>query len=186
MQLKVNVDPVRTLEKISTISLIKLIFVFTSSSNDTIRDTLTSSTTPPLNVTSTVAQTLGKNYALKALRSWKVVAEVKDAKDSVTNQDSATTPVLLSGDTAHVSLNLSSAYFMYEARFLTIPDSISSATNHHLPPLARILSNSRQYSPSRSRPRSRGPTRLVSASSDASSEPSRGGSAAAAGSTSWR
>jgi hypothetical protein len=57
-----------------------------------------------------------------------VVAVVKDAKDSITNKDSATTPVLLSGDTAHVSLNLSSIFTMYEARFLTIPDSISSLT----------------------------------------------------------
>jgi hypothetical protein len=113
--------------KASAISLSKLILVLTSNTNDTIRDTITSGTIPSLSATSTSPQTIAKNYSLKPLRSWKLVATVKDAKDSVIHKDSATTSVVLVGDTAHVSLSLSAKFAMYQANFV-IPDSIASAT----------------------------------------------------------
>lgn len=129
LHIRVGVDPVNTLAKTTTISLNKLIVVLTSSTQDTIRDTITSSTTPALSATSTVAQTILKNYTLKPLRTWKVIATTKDLKDSVIHKDSATTPALNAADTANVTLTLSSHFSMYDAKFLTIPDSISSSVS---------------------------------------------------------
>jgi len=127
MKIEVDIDPVIVLPKASAISLSRLIFVLNSSEKDTIRDTLTSSTTPSLNVTSTVPQELERLFILNPLRSWKVVATVKDAKDSVIHKDSATTEVLYAGDKVQVNLSLSSRYTEYVAT-LNSPDSISSAT----------------------------------------------------------
>ena len=129
LHIRVGVDPVHNLAKTTTISLNKLIVVLTSSTQDTIRDTITTSTSPALNATSTTAQTITKDYTLKPLRTWKVVATTKDLKDSVIHMDSATTPTLNVADTANVSLSLSSKFSMYDARFLTIPDSISSSVS---------------------------------------------------------
>ncbi len=126
LRIRVGMDPVGVLAKTSTISLSKLILVFTSSAGDTLRDTVTSTTTPSLNVTATSAQTVTKEYALKPLRSWKLVAVTRDLQDSVIHQDSATTPVLYAADTTVITLGLSSRFTMYNARFLTLPDSISS------------------------------------------------------------
>src|SRR5690606_30197720 len=74
LDIKVGIGGVNALRKSSTITLDKLIIVLTSSSNDTIRDTITSSTTPNLDPVSTTGQNIPKSYTLKALRSWKIVA----------------------------------------------------------------------------------------------------------------
>ena len=129
LNLRVGVDPVKVLAKANTISLAKLIVVLTSNTSDTIRDTITSGTNPSLSATATSAQTITKNYTLKPLRTWKLVATTKDLKDSVIHKDSATTPVLYAADTANVSLSLSSRFSMYDAKFLTLPDSISSSVS---------------------------------------------------------
>jgi hypothetical protein len=104
----------------------KLVVTITSSTNDTIRDTITSVTSPALNPVSTTGQTITKNYTLKALRSWKIIATSRDSRDSIVHRDSSTIPAMYAGDTAVVNLNLSSKFSMYEARFLTLPDSIRS------------------------------------------------------------
>jgi len=129
LHMRVGVDPVRELAKTNTISLAKLIVVLTSNTLDTIRDTITSGTTPALSATSTAAQTIVKNYTLKPLRTWKLVATTKDTKDSVIHRDSATTSILYAADTANISLSLSSRFSMYDAKFLTLPDSISSSVS---------------------------------------------------------
>ena len=125
--MRVGLDPVNiVLSKTSTISLGKLIIVFTSNGHDTLRDTITSSTIPALNTSSTSPQVISKYYSLKPLRIWKAVVSVKDSRDSLIHKDSTTTPVLHVQDTAAVSLNLSSKFSMYQARYLTLPDSIGS------------------------------------------------------------
>ena len=129
INMRLGVDPVRVLAKTNTISLSKLIVVLTSNTLDTIRDTITSGTTPSLSATATSAQTIVKNYTLKPLRTWKLVATTKDLNDSVIHRDSATTPVLNIADTANVSLSLSSRFTMYDAKFLTLPDSVSSSVS---------------------------------------------------------
>jgi hypothetical protein len=128
--LRVDVGSVNSvLAKGAVISLNKVVIVFTSSANDTVRDTLTTSTTPALSATSTAQQTLEKFYNLKISRSWKAYVTVRDAKDSVTHRDSSiSTGVLLAADTAHITLNLTPKFVMYRARFLTIPDSVGSAS----------------------------------------------------------
>lgn len=125
--IRMGVGGVNALGKSATITLDKLILVLTSSANDTIRDTITSSTTPALSTVSTTAQVISKNYSLKALRSWKIVATSKDTRDSVIHRDSATVPAMYAGDVAAVNLSLSSRFSMYEAKFLSLPDSIRSA-----------------------------------------------------------
>jgi len=75
-------------------------------------------------------QTIDSVYSLKGLRAWKVVVTVRDTKDSVVHKDSASTPVLRIGDAATVTLGLSSRFAMYDAKFVTIPDSISSVSGN--------------------------------------------------------
>jgi hypothetical protein len=124
MSVRVGLDPVNALAKSATISLKKLILVL-STNDTTIRDTITTSTTPALSATSTLAQIISKGYTLKPLRVWKLVATTKDNLDSVIHMDSVTTGELFDGDTAKINLTLSSHFSMYQAQFL-IPDSISS------------------------------------------------------------
>jgi hypothetical protein len=129
VNLRLRLDPVSTaLAKSATITLDKLVIVFTSSALDTIRDTITTGTTPALNATSTTQQTVAKYYNLATARSWKALVTIRDTRDSVIHRDSTTTAVLQASDTAEISLTLASRFTMYQARFLTIPDSIGSAT----------------------------------------------------------
>jgi hypothetical protein len=128
LKIRMGVGSVNALRKSSVISLEKLVVVLSSSANDTIRDTITDATTPALNPVSTTGQTVEKNYTLNALRTWKIVVTSRDALDSVIHRDSSIIPALYAGDTALVNLNLSSKFTMYEARFLSLPDSIRSQT----------------------------------------------------------
>jgi hypothetical protein len=128
VNLRLKLDPVSTaLAKSATITLDKLVIVFTSSALDTVSDTITTGTTPALNATSTTQQTVAKYYNLATARSWKALVTIRDTRDSVIHRDSTTTAVLEAADTADISLTLTSRFTMYQARFLTIPDSIGSA-----------------------------------------------------------
>ncbi len=128
VRLRMGLGSVNELNKVALIKMNKLVIVYTSNANDTIRDTITGSTSPALDSVSTTGQTVVKNRALKALRSWKIVVTSRDRLDSVIHRDSAVVPVMYAGDTAVVNLNLSSRFTMYEAKFLSLPDSIQSAT----------------------------------------------------------
>lgn len=128
LKVRMGVGSVNALHKGQVITLGKLVVTLTSSANDTIRDTITTLTTPALNPVSTTGQTVQKSYALPALRNWKIQVTSRDALDSVIHRDSSTIPALYAGDTAVVNLNLSSRFVMYEAKFLSLPDSIASAT----------------------------------------------------------
>jgi photosystem II stability/assembly factor-like uncharacterized protein len=129
IRISTQVPPVNTLAKGQAITLAKLIHVFTSNGTpaDTVRDTITTSTTPSISSSSTGDQTVNKNYTLKGLRLWKLVATVIDTRGYVVHRDSVTMGSHLPiAGTASVSLNLVPRYAMYEAKFLTIPDSVSS------------------------------------------------------------
>lgn len=128
LNMRMGLASVTALRKSSVITLDKMVVTMSSSANDTIRDTITSSTTPALNTVSTTGQTIQKNYNLQALRQWTIIVTTRDALDSVIHRDTAQIPALYAGDTADVSLNLSSKYTMYEAKFLSLPDSIQSST----------------------------------------------------------
>lgn len=128
VRVRMGVGSVAALGKTSVIKMDKLIIVYSSSANDTIRDTITGSTSPALDSVSTTGQTVIKNRTLTALRTWKIVVTSRDRLDTVIHKDSATIPAMYAGDTAVVNLNLSSRFSMYEARFLTLPDSIQSST----------------------------------------------------------
>jgi hypothetical protein len=80
-----------------------------------------------LSAVSTSQQVLEKFYNLSISRTWKAVVTVRDSRDSVTHRDSATTGVLAAADTADINVNLVSKFVMYQAKFLTIPDSIGSS-----------------------------------------------------------
>lgn len=132
MQVRMRVGAVNALSKGQTISLSKMIVMITSvgaTPADTIRDTITPGK-QGFTSSSTSGQTIDSIYSLKGLRAWKVVVTVRDTKDSVVHKDSASTPVLRIGDAATVTLGLSSRYAMYDAKFVTIPDSISSVTGN--------------------------------------------------------
>ena len=117
----------QVLGKVSAINLNMLVIQFTSNSGDTLNDTLTSSTSPALNQTSTPPQTITKNYSLKALRTWKMVAKTLDQSNVIIHMDSVSISQLNPADTVAINLSMSSKYTMYDAKFLNIPDSISSS-----------------------------------------------------------
>src|ERR1700722_8130481 len=75
MSVRVGLDPVNSLAKASLISLKALILQFPSKTHDPIRDTIPTSTTPAISGTSTSPQTISKDYTLKPLRTWKVIAK---------------------------------------------------------------------------------------------------------------
>lgn len=124
---EVGLPKMGLLAKSSAISLDKLVLTFTSSALDTVRDTLTTSTTPSISATSTSPQVINKNYTLAPLRTWKLVAKTLDTRDSVIHMDSVTTSQLNPADTVDINLSMTSKFQMYEANFLTLPDSISSS-----------------------------------------------------------
>jgi hypothetical protein len=134
MRVRMNMKSVTSLQKGSAITLSRMIVVITSRNAtpaDTIRDTLkTSGTTPTINASTLADQVINKTYALKGLREWKVTVSVRDTRDSLIHFDSALTPVLHVADTAAVSLGLSSRYSMYDAKFLSLPDSISATSGN--------------------------------------------------------
>jgi photosystem II stability/assembly factor-like uncharacterized protein len=130
LRLHMAVAGVDKLAKGNAITLNKLIVTLTSNATpaDTVIDTILAGT-QGLGTNAAVDQPpINKNYSLKSLRTWKVVAMVRDTRDSLIHSDSATTPTLYSADTAAISLNLASRYAMYEAKFQNIPDSINSAS----------------------------------------------------------
>jgi hypothetical protein len=130
IQLKVGLDAVQSLGKGSLITLKKLIVVIGSTTTpDTIRDTITATTTPSLNTVSTLTggQTINLVFpGMKPLRNYNVTATVKDNNDSVTHTMTRSIGILYDGDTALVNLSMSSRFTMYKASLL-MPDSISSS-----------------------------------------------------------
>jgi hypothetical protein len=112
---------VGVLSKTSTISLTKLIITAVSSATpaDTVRDTST--------VSGNSQVTVLRVLSLAPLRNWVVNAKSLDAKDSVIHQGTSPSFFVKPADTADVSLNLTSRFAMYEARFNALPDSISSS-----------------------------------------------------------
>jgi hypothetical protein len=114
---------VGVLSKSSSISLQKLILTAVSSATpaDTVRDTAT--------VSGNAQVTVLRVLTLAPLRNWTVSAKSLDAKDSVIHQGATASFFVKPADTAEVSLNLTSRFSMYEARFNSLPDSISSSVS---------------------------------------------------------
>ncbi|MDB5048292.1 MAG: hypothetical protein JWO30_1363 [Fibrobacteres bacterium] len=111
---------VGVLGKTSAITLSKLVLTAVSSATppDTVRDTSAVSGNAQVSVL--------RVLTLAPLRNWVVSAKSLDAKDSVIHSGSSASFFVKPADTADVSLNLTSRFAMYEARFNTVPDSISS------------------------------------------------------------
>lgn len=123
VQSTIVLGKVGALSKGSAISLSRLVLtaVSTSTPPDTVRDTVAVSG----NAQVTVLRTL----TLAPLRTWVVNAKSLDAKDSVVHSGSSASFFVKPADTAEVSLNLASRFAMYEARFNSLPDSISSSAS---------------------------------------------------------
>lgn len=113
---------VGALEKGTAINLVKLIVtaISTTTPPDTVRDTSSVSGNAQVTVTRTLT--------LKPLRNWTLTAKSLDAKDSVIHTGATAAFFVKPADTAVVSLNLSSRFSMYEARFNTLPDSVAAGT----------------------------------------------------------
>ena len=123
VQSTIVLGKVGALGKGSAINLSKLVLtaVSTATPPDTVRDTAAVSGNSQV----TVLRTL----TLAPLRTWVVNAKSLDAKDSVIHSGSSASFFVKPADTAEVSLNLSSRFAMYEARFNALPDSISSSVS---------------------------------------------------------
>ena len=83
-----------------------IVICLTSSSNDTILETITAKTSPALNPSGVKTKTLDMAYNLEPLRVWKVVAKAMDKQNHVLQVDSATTPLLKLSGSERVTLNL--------------------------------------------------------------------------------
>jgi hypothetical protein len=116
------------LSKASAISLSKLVVTLTSNATpaDTVRDTILAGD-QGFSSTATSNQTVSKEYTLKALRTWKIVAKTLDSKDSVVHTKTDSVVNLLAGEERAKSLSLSPRFVMYKAAF-TFPDSLASTT----------------------------------------------------------
>lgn len=123
VQSTIVLGKVGALGKGSAINLSKLVLtaVSTATPPDTVRDTASVSG----NAQVTVLRTL----TLAPLRTWVVSAKSLDSKDSVIHSGSSASFFVKPADTAVVSLNLASRFAMYEARFNSLPDSISSSVS---------------------------------------------------------
>lgn len=112
---------VGVLGKTSAISLSKLVVTAVSGATppDTVRDTSS--------VSGNAQVTVLRMLTLPPLRNWVVTAKSLDAKDSVIHQGTSSPFFVKPADTANVSLNLTSRFAMYEARFNSLPDSIRSS-----------------------------------------------------------
>jgi hypothetical protein len=124
VQSTVVLGKVGVLSKASTINLSKLILtaVSTATPPDTVHDTSIVSGNAQVVVT--------RNLTLVPLRNWVVSAKSLDAKDSVVHSGSSASFFVKPADTAAVTLNLTSRFAMYEARFNSLPDSISSSASN--------------------------------------------------------
>lgn len=123
-----DVNKVKGLAKSSVITLDRLIITLTSSNpaDSVRRDTILAADTVGSTFTSdaTDDQVFSRNFLVKPLRSWTVVVKVLDVNDSVIHFDSTVAGDLLIGETRPVTVNLSSRFVMYEAKF-SIPDSLN-------------------------------------------------------------
>lgn len=110
---------VGVLSKTAAINLQKVRFTLVSSAGDTVRDSSA--------VSGNAQVTLNRVFTLKPLRTWVLSAKSYDAKDSVVHSGSTASFQVNPGDTAEVSLPLTSRFTMYQASFLSLPDSIASS-----------------------------------------------------------
>jgi hypothetical protein len=123
VQSTVVLGKVGVLSKGSAINLAKLVLTAVSSATpaDTVRDTSL--------VSGNAQVTVLRSLTLAPLRNWVVTAKSLDAKDSVVHSGSSSSFFVKPADTAAVTLNLTSRFAMYEARFNSLPDSISSSVS---------------------------------------------------------
>jgi hypothetical protein len=115
------------LAKGHAITLSKLVVTLTSnvSTDSVIRDTVLAGT-PGFSSASGSQQTVFRNYNIKPLRNWIVEVKTLDLKDSVIHRGVDTAKGVTVGESRVVTLNLTSRFVVYAAKFL-LPDSIGSS-----------------------------------------------------------
>lgn len=111
------------------IVLNKLVVTLTSSvgGDSVVRDTILADTGSFVS-NSASPQSILRNYAVKALRNWTIQVKTLDVNDSVIHIATSTQNNLLIGENRLVTLNLSSKYVVYAAKF-ALPDSLGSLTS---------------------------------------------------------
>lgn len=120
-----DVNKTKSLGKTSVITLEKMIVTLRSSdpADAVHRDTVQADTGDFVS-DATSDQSILRNYQVKPLRSWTVIVKTLDVNDSIIHYDSVLVDDLLIGETRAVTLNLTSRFVMYEARF-SLPDSLT-------------------------------------------------------------
>lgn len=124
-----KVTKIKALQKRAAINVDQLILQLTNNATppDTINDTTA------ISIPQGSADTISKIFDdIAALRTWKVVAKTNDALDSVIHWDS-TTFVVYPADTTEITLDLLPLFSVYEANFLSIPDTVQSGTGEKSP-----------------------------------------------------
>jgi hypothetical protein len=113
----------------SGIVLNKLVITLTSSvlSDSAIRDTVLADTGAFVS-TSSSAQSILRNYPVKALRNWTIEVKTLDVNGVVIHIATSTQNNLTIGENRLVTLNLNSKYVVYVAKFV-LPDSLGSQTS---------------------------------------------------------
>jgi hypothetical protein len=123
-----DVNKVNGLTKTSVIKLKKMVITLTSSdTSDAVkRDTILAndSVGSTFTTTATADQVFAKSISVKPLRSWTVEVKTLDDNDSVIHSNSQLVSSLLVGETRAVTINLTSRFVMYEAKF-SLPDSLN-------------------------------------------------------------
>lgn len=110
------------LSKRTAINVNRLVLEFSNNAFYTLKDTTS------ISIPQGIADTINKVFvSLPALRTYKVVAKTLDTRDSVIHKDS-TTFIILPSNTTYITLNLLPLFTVYEANFLSIPDTVQSGT----------------------------------------------------------
>jgi hypothetical protein len=120
-----DVNKNRGLSKGATISYRKLIVTMVSDATvpDVLRDTITPGENG-FTDTASKAQSVSKTYNVKPLRSWTISVKTLDQNDSVIHSASTSADDIEVGETRAISIDLTSRFVMYVAKF-TLPDSLS-------------------------------------------------------------
>lgn len=130
LSIKLSVPDVNKsgLHKGATISFKKMIVTLTSTvgTDSVIRDTIFPGEDGFVSL-ATASQTVTKSYSVRPLRGWTLAVKTLDLNDSVIHFASKLADSIKVGEARQVTMNLTSKFIMYEARF-TLPDSIGSST----------------------------------------------------------
>lgn len=117
LSMDIGLNRVAALAKTSAINLRIVKFTLSSSLGDTIHDSVSASGSEQV--------VISKEFRIKSLRSWSISARSYDTNDSLIHSGKSGSVYIRAADTVKMQLSMGSRFSMYQANFLSIPDSVA-------------------------------------------------------------